>query len=156
VSDNVRVPIDDDKAAVFLMPRLPFRAVAAIKHEVIAARNSSGDSLTSSEVMGILSEGYLLYGIAGWTLDVPFSREAVRDEIMANDERAFTISEQADSLYAEQVLLPLARLGSRSSRNGSTNGSTSVMNGSSPKPRKRSKRSSTSTTPTVAIVTTTQ
>lgn len=148
MSDLKRVEFDDGQQAVFLLPRLPYRVVAAIKYEVVQAREEAGGSLSSPEVLGILSEAYLLHGIASWTLDTKISREAIRTEILEHDERAMFLGEAADELYSEQVILPLLKLAGRSSPNGQTSESTSARNGSSPKPPKRSKRSSTTTTPT--------
>lgn len=155
MSENHRVAIDGGQHSVFLLPRLPYRAVSAIKWEVVMARDAAGGKLGSAEVLGILSEGYIIHGVAGWTLDVPFSREAVKTEILDREERAMLIGEEADGLYSPHVLIPLVKLGSTSSPATPTNGSTSVRNGSSTKPPKRSRRSSTSTTPTAVTETTT-
>ena len=138
---------------VHLRPKLSWRHVQAIKWDVMILKERSTAALPVSEIMGILSEGYLLYGIADWNLTVPLTRESVQTEILENIDRAILVSDQADELYGPQVMLPLASLGSKSSPGTSINGSISPTNGSSPKRPKRSSRSSTSTSPTEGTAT---
>jgi hypothetical protein len=136
---------------VYLRPVLEWSHVSAIKWSILARKEEAGVDLSTGEVLGLLQEGYLTYGIVRWDLPVPLTRLSVKSEILSHTERASIVAEKADELYSEQVLLPLVRMGSRLSRPTSTNGSTLVTTGSSVAPRKPSKRSSTSISPMAAI-----
>ena len=150
-------PHDEDK--VYLNETLSFRQVAALKYDILIAKGAD-EEMSTGETVALLSELYLLAGINAWTLQdeeaqpIQVSRGEIRGRLLANPQAALLVAEVADQLYAEKVMLPLLGLGWKSSANGSTNGSTSATNGSSPKPRKRSKRSSTSTIPTDVTATT--
>ena len=148
--DLISVEIDEG-LHVYLLPALKWRHVSAIKWDILVEKERAGMDLPAGEIIGMLQEGYITYGVARWDLPIPLTRESVQTEILAKTDRALIVAEKADELYSEQVLLPLVRMGSRSSQPTSTNGSTSATTGSSAKPRKPSKRSSTSITPTVAI-----
>ena len=146
------IPVGIDEGLhVYLLPRLKWRHVSAIKWEILVEKEKAGIDLPAGEIIGLLQEGYITYGVARWDLPVPLTRESVASEILGNVERASIIAEKADELYSEQVLLPLVRMGAKSSPPTSSNGSTSATTGSSAAPRKPSKRSSISTTPTAAI-----
>ena len=146
------IPVGIDEGLhVYLRPILEWSHVSAIKWSILARKEEAGVDLSTGEVLGLLQEGYLTYGIVRWDLPVPLTRESVASEILGNVERASIIAEKADELYSEQVLLPLVRMGAKSSPPTSSNGSTSATTGSSAAPRKPSKRSSISTTPTAAI-----
>jgi len=146
------IPVGIDEGLhVYLLPRLKWRHVSAIKWEILVEKEKAGIDLPAGEIIGLLQEGYITYGVARWDLPVPLNRESVASEILGNVERASIIAEKADELYSEQVLLPLVRMGAKSSPPTSSNGSTSATTGSSAAPRKPSKRSSISTTPTAAI-----
>lgn len=148
--DLISVEIDEG-LHVFLLPHLKWRHVSAIKWDILVEKEKAGIDLPAGEIIGLLQEGYLTYGIARWDLPVPLTRESVQTEILSRTERASIVAERADELYSEQVLLPLVRMAAKSSPATSTNGSTSATTGSSAEPRKRSRRSSTSITPTAAI-----
>jgi hypothetical protein len=148
--DLISVEIDEG-LHVFLLPHLKWRHVSAIKWDILVEKEKVGTDLPAGEIIGLLQEGYLTYGIARWDLPVPLTRDSVQSEILARTERASIVAERADELYSEQVLLPLVRMAAKSSPATSTNGSTSATTGSSAEPRKRSRRSSTSITPTAAI-----
>ena len=143
--DLVAVELEDG-LTVYLLPRLKWRHVSAIKWDLLVEKERLG-TLPAGEIIGLLQEGYLLYGIAQWTLPVPLTREAVQSEILAHTDRAAILADKADELYSEQVLLPLVKLGAQSSAPMSNNGSTLPTTGSSAKRPKPSKRSSTSTIP---------
>jgi len=148
--DLIPVGIEDG-LHVYLLPRLKWRHVSAIKWEILVEKEKAGIDLPAGEIIGLLQEGYITYGVARWDLPIPLTRESVVTELLGNVERASIIAEKADELYSEQVLLPLVRMGAKSSPPTSTNGSTSPTTGSSAAPRKPSKRSSISTSPTAAI-----
>jgi hypothetical protein len=161
------IPVGIDEGLhVYLLPRLKWRHVSAIKWEILVEKEKAGIDLPAGEIIGLLQEGYITYGVARWDLThevwdekkkatvvaiKPLTRESVATEILGNVERASIIAEKADELYSEQVLLPLVRMGAKSSPPTSTNGSTSATTGSSGKHPKPSKRSSITTTPTAAI-----
>lgn len=131
---------------VYLRPKLEWRHVVAMKWDIIAIKEDAVD-LPTGEIMGILSEGYVLFGIAEWNLTVPLSRETIRTHILQDVERASNVSEIADTLYGPQVLLPLARLGAKSLSSMPSNRSTSATIGSSDEPLTPSSPSLTSTSP---------
>jgi hypothetical protein len=148
--DLISVEIEEG-LHVYLLPHLKWRHVSAIKWDILIEKEKAGIDLQAGEIIGLLQEGYLTYGIARWDLPVPLTREAVQSEILGRTDRASIVAEKADELYSEQVLLPLVRMAGKSSPDTSINGSTLAMTGSSAEPRKRSRRSSTSITPTAAI-----
>lgn len=148
MSGLVKVEVDGETFQ--FLPRLPFRAVAAMRYNIGAARQEAGEDLSSGEVMAVLSEGYLLFGLAKWSLKPPLNRQTIRSEILDNPMRGPVLSDKADAIYSEQVLLPLVNLAGRSSPSTQTNGSTSPMSDSSEKRQKRSKRSLTSTSLTAS------
>ena len=151
--DLISVEIDEG-LHVYLLPHLKWRHVSAIKWDILVEKEKAGVDLPAGEIIGLLQEGYLLYGIARWDLPMPLTRESVQTEILGRTDRAAIVAEKADELYSEQVLLPLVRMGAKSSPDTSTNGSTSAIGNGSPKRRKRSKPSLTSTTPMDATATT--
>ena len=147
--DLVAVELEDG-LTVYLLPRLKWRHVSAIKWDLLVEKERLGN-LPAGEIIGLLQEGYLLYGIARWDAPEPLTREAIEREILARTDRAAVLADKADELYSEQVLLPLVKLGAQSSQPMSSNGSTLPTTGSSAKRPTHSKRSSTTTTPTDAI-----
>jgi hypothetical protein len=143
MSGLVKVELDGETFQ--FLARLPFRAVATIRYNVGTARQEAGEDLSPGEVMAVLSEGYLLFGLAKWSLKTPINRPAIREQVLDNPERGPVLSDRADAIYSEQVLLPLVKLAGRLSPSTQTNGSISPTMDSLPSPRKRSKRSLTST-----------
>lgn len=111
------------------------------------------------ETLAFLSEWYLLYCIASWTLRdqkgkaIPVSKANVETYLLAKPTEALAVVEVADERYNEVLLLPLALRASTSSPPTRTNGSTSPTPGPGPRP-KRSRPSSTASTQTAAIATT--
>ena len=84
------------------------------------------------------------------------ARPAIREFINDHQDIVFDdLVDEADNLYAEQVLLPLVRRAQTSSPPSPTEPSTSAETGLEETPRKPSRRSSTSTTRTNGITTTT-
>lgn len=148
--DLISVEIDEG-LHVYMLPALKWRHVSAIKWDILVEKEKAGIDLPAGEIIGLLQEGYITYGIARWDLPMPLTRESVAREILGRTDRASVVAEKADELYSEQVLLPLVRMAAKSSPDTSTNGLTSATTGSSAAPRRRSKRSSTSITPTAAI-----
>ncbi len=141
-----------DGDTVTLRPKLDFRSALHARNTVILLRQEGVEDV--AEILASLTEVYLRVGIESWTLvdakgkAVPVSRDAVRDLMTDHPEAAMTIGDEADELYSEAVISPLVARASTSSPPTPTKDSTSVTNGSSPTPRKRSKPSSTITTRT--------
>jgi hypothetical protein len=146
------IPVGIDEGLhVYLRPVLEWNHVSAIKWNILVEKEKAGIDLPAGEIIGLLQEGYITYGVARWDLPVPLTRVSVRTEILLRTDRASTVAEKADELYSEQVLLPLVRMGAKSSPSMPINGSTSATTGSPVAHRTRSKRSSTSITPMAAI-----
>ena len=143
---------------VNLRPKLDFRSALSARNTVILIKQEDPDA-SAADILASLTEVYLLLGIESWTLTdgkgkaVPVSRQAVRDLMAEHSEEAMTIGDEADGLYSEAVITPLVVRASSYSPPTPISGSTSVTNGSSSVPRKRSKRYSTTTTPTDVIET---
>lgn len=158
-------PRHPDGDTVELRERLGFRDATAIRFDISVYRatlEESGNGEASvGEVLAVLSEGYVLYGVTGWTfvdeLDKPLAvnRPNIRARILEDWDVAALVSDAADDLYAEAVMHPLLRTGSPSSRRSPTNASTSPSPSSPTELPTPSKPSSTSTTPTDDIETTT-
>lgn len=145
-------PHDED--VVTLKDRLSFHEATAIRKGIRLATDDD-DPMATEERLARAVEGYILQGIAAWTLvdergkRLPVSRVAIAEHILAHDEAAFLVGEAADPLYAGAVVLPLLRRASSSSPSTPTASSTSPTNGGRPTPLpKRSSRSSTTSTPT--------
>jgi hypothetical protein len=145
---------------VSLRVTLDFRSVTAIRHG-ISLRENDGSDLYPAEVLAVLTEGYVLYGIESWTLTdekgkpLELSRAAIREQILARVDVAATVGDAADDLYGKAVLLPLLVRASKSSPPTQTAPSTSVPRPSRARRPKPSRRSSTTTTPTDGTATTT-
>ncbi len=141
-----------DGDTVTLREKLDFRSALHARNTVILLRQD--DVTDAAEILAALTEVYLRVGIESWTLAdakgkaVPVSREAVAALMTDHPDAAMTIGDEADELYSEAVISPLVARASKSSPPTPTKDSTSVTNGSSPTPRKRSKPSLTTTTRT--------
>jgi hypothetical protein len=113
----------------------------------------------SAEVLAILSEYYILYGVQSWTIvgtdrrKVEVTPDSVRAELLEHPD-VWMLVEAADDLYHEQVLRDLVRKAERLSPPSQTAVSTSPKRGSRPARRKPSKQSSISTIPTAGTETT--
>lgn len=143
---------------ITLRDRLDFRTATTIRKS-IALGSDDGTPLGAAEVLAILTEGYVLYGIEAWTLvddrgkPLPVTRSSIRDRILDSPTAyvsATMIGDAADDLYGPQVLLPLLARASISSPPLPTEPSMSPKPGPAKLPRP-SKRSSTSTTRTDGI-----
>lgn len=144
-----------DGDTVELREKLDLHAGVAVQRLVIDA-NQAGVGLGAAELVGILSEGYLIYGVEGWSflneqgLPLPCTKDTIRSVLLADFTLAAPVAEAADELYMAAVILPLANRARSSSPTTLTNGSTS------PRPRgtrshpKQPKPSSTTTSLTDA------
>jgi hypothetical protein len=146
-----------DHDTVTFRDRLDFRGGMVIRKAITMLKVEDPDS-GAAEVLAAMSEHYMLEGISGWTLvddkgkPVEADKSAIRAFINDHQDIVFdSLVDEADNLYAEQVLLPLVRRAQPSSPTSPTEPSTSAPIGSEAKPRKPSRRCSTSTTPTAAI-----
>jgi hypothetical protein len=150
-----------DGDTVMLRDRLDFRAATTIR-KAIGMLYLEDPEASAAEVLALLTEHYLLFGIAGWSMvdekgkPTACGKTAIRRFIEDRPDIAEMIGDEADGLYSEQVMLPLVARAQRSSAPSPTAGSTSTRNNSPPKRPRRSRQSSTTTTPTDATGTITR
>jgi hypothetical protein len=160
--DEVR-HLDGD--TITFRDRLDFHAAATIRKSVgLLYGEYDGEPakrILPGEVLALLTEHYVLFGVESWTLvdEKGKAVEPTRSEINSrlldtHQDVTLDISNEVDILYAEQVMLPLLQLASKSSPTSPTGNSTSPTRASTRPPRKPSKRSSITTIPTGATVTT--
>ena len=138
---------------ITLREKLDFRSCIALRNEVIALKQADPDS-SLSEVLALLTEQYVVFGVESWSLaddsgPIPVTHPNVREYLLAHPIEVMAIGNEADERYSA-VMLPLLMRASESSQPTPTDTSTSPMNGSSAEPPTPLKRSSTSTTPTDA------
>ena len=145
---------------VTLRDRLDFRSGVTIRKALGVLYTDDPDA-AFADVLGVLTEQYLLLGIESWTLvdekgqKVEASKPAIRAFMEAHPEAAMDIGNQADGLYNEQVLLPLLTRGSTPSPDSPTDESTSATDGTNPTPPTPSRPSLITTSQTVDIEPTT-
>jgi hypothetical protein len=148
---EVKIPCvcgNHDEDTITLREKLGFVEASAIRNGIAIRRAESGDDLETGEILAILTEGYILYGVESWSIKEPVTRANIRRLILANWEAASVLADAADEAYSSAVMLPLLARASTSSRPTPTNGSTSPSPSSPTPPPKPSKRSSISTIPT--------
>lgn len=144
---------------VTLRDTLDFHAVTAIRHAVSFLEAEDTTAYTA-EVLATLTEGYVVHGIASWTLvgddgkPLPASRANIRERLLPDVLAASAVGDAADDLYGEKVLLPLLVRASTSSATTPTETSTSPRTDSPKRPRTPSSPSSTTSTRTAATETT--
>ena len=144
-----------------LHPKLGFRSVDAIKTG-LAAMYIDDPEAGIGEVLAVLREGYVLQGVASWTVvdengePVTLTKGAIRERLLSVPDAAAIIADAADALYAEAVLAPLLRAASNSSPPTPTEASTSAPTGSSDTPPTPPSPSSTTTSRTDDTTTITQ
>jgi hypothetical protein len=154
--DGSRHPDGDD---VHLHERLSFRSAVTMQKSVISLRSEVDDPSTA-EILAVLTEAYIVYGVSAWTLQdakgkaIPVNRSTITEHLLSNLGAALEVADAADDLYQEAVLLPLVARGSRSSVTTPTSESTSPPTSSPAEPPRPLKRSSTSTSRTDATATT--
>ena len=147
-----------DHDTVTLREKMDFRSSIAIRNAL--AVESLGGELPLADILAILAERFVLYGIESWSLrdaknqPVPVSRQAITDLILSDIELATDIADAADDLYRDAVLLPLVQRGQRSSPSTPTTEPTSPTTSGSGRRQRQSSRSSISTIPTAATETT--
>ena len=154
--EAVRHPDGD---TITLRDKLTFVEGKAV--QLYASAVDSDDFMArGAEALARLSEGYVLWGIAKWSLvdekgkPISVGHTAIREHLLSKPALAGLITEEADVLYKESVYDPLALRALRSSVSTSTTKPTSLPTVLAPKPRRPSKRSSTSTTRTAGTETT--
>ena len=133
---------------VYLRPKLGLgRAMAVIN-------GAAGDFGDEEAVAFALTAGYPRYGIADWNLTNGDGKKQPIDgehllRFTNEDPRAMQVAIRGNELYSEEVTGPLVALAQTSSPATSTNGSTSVSNGTEPSTKRprRSKPSSITTIP---------
>ncbi len=147
---EVRHPKGD---TVRLREKLGFREAVQARNVIVLLKQDDPDA-DVADILGALTEVYLLVGIESWTLTdergrpIEPTRPAIRQFMADHTQEAMDIGEEADTLYSEAVVLPLVARAARSSQPSQTDDSTSAMTGSSPVPLRRSKRSSTTSSQT--------
>ena len=154
-----RCPGEHGEDVITFYDRLDFRRATTITKAIGFIENTD-PATRPAEVLATLSEFYILYGVKEWTLVGPNKRalevttQNLRAQLLEHPDAGLLV-ETADSLYQEQVLLPLVARVSGSSQRSRTEPSTSPTPRSTrPKHPKQSKLSSISTTPTDGIETT--
>ena len=147
------------KDTVTLKDRMDFRASIAIRN-ALALEAGDGGEIDMADILAILTERFIRYGIASWSLvdaknqPVPVSQDAISRLILSDIDLATDIGDEADERYREAVMLPLLLRGQRSSQPSPTTGSTSPATTPSTKRRTRSSRSSITSLPTADTTTT--
>ena len=143
---------------VTLRDTLGFVATQTARNAIHLARSDAkeqGVDLDAAYALAVLTEQYLMLGIAAWSLvdekgkPSPVNRATIRafmEDPDADDVVTF-VADEADGLYAGKVMLPLLRTASSSSPRTPT-ASTSPTPGSGKAPAKPSRPSSISTIPT--------
>lgn len=145
-------PHDGD--TVTLRDKMDLRTGTALQSLIIESIRSAENRLDQADIVGILNEGYLLYGISAWTLTdargraLEPSKENIRTHLLSDFAISAPIAEAADDLYPAAAIDPLVRRASMSSPATPTNDSTSPP--PTTLPQKPSRRSSTTTSPTGA------
>lgn len=135
---------------------LDFRSAVTIRNAVIWLKQTEDPGAGFAEILGLLTEQYVLCGITSWTLvdsendPVPVTKANIRERLLERADMAnlAALADAADGLYAEKVMLPLAASLSASSPRTPTDASTSVPSGSQSEPQKLSKPSSTTSSQT--------
>lgn len=141
---------------VNLRERLGFVQAESIRNRIAMRQADAGQDLEPEEVLAILTEGYILYGVESWTLaddagPLAVTRTNIRAYIVDRWDIAPDVAEDADEAYASAVMLPLLAKASRSLPSTPTEPSTSPSPSTGTEVPTPSKRSSTTTTPTDAI-----
>jgi len=145
---------------VTLHDRLDFRSGVTIRKALGVLYTDDPDA-GFADVLGVLTEQYLLLGIESWTLvdekgqKLEANKPAIRAFMESQPETAMDIGNQADALYNEQVLLPLLTRGSTPSPDSPTDESTSATDGTNPTPPTPSRPSLITTSQTADIEPTT-
>jgi hypothetical protein len=146
-SGDTRHPDGDE---VHLRERLDFRAATTMR-KVIALVYHEDPEASVADILGALTEHYVLLGVESWTLvdarnkPIPVTKPAIREHLLSHPDIAMEVGDAADELYSESVVDPLVAKASSSSPPTPTDDSTSAPTDSTrPTP---SSPSSTSTTP---------
>lgn len=156
---EVRHPTGDN---IELKVPLDFRSAATMQHSINVLRLTRGDDvqLPIEEILGVLTESYLRFGIRSWTLvdpagkPIPVTPTTVDMYLMPNLTAAALVGDEADAVFSEVILLPLVKRASTSSPDTPTTDSTSAPTGSPIEAPTPLRPSSTSTIPTDDIDTT--
>ena len=158
---SVRHPDGD---TVNLRETLDFRTANTLHKSIQLYRHElSEDGATASvpEVLAMLTEGYVLYGIESWSLTdednkpLPVTKGNIERRILTDITTAERIGDAADELYAEKVMLPLLQRESSSSPPLPTDESTSAPTDSPPEHPTPSRPSLITTSQTADIEPTT-
>jgi len=154
-------PRHPDGDTITLREKLDFRTAATIQHAISVLRLEEREPQVE-EVLARLTEAYVRYGIASWSLvdeagaPIPVSPQAVDAYLFSNLTAAMIVGDEADERFSGAILLPLLQRASTSSPATPTTDETSPPTGSpeSPAPPTPLRPSSTTTTPTDGTATT--
>jgi hypothetical protein len=141
-----------DGDTVTVRAALDFQGAVAVRNVIALMAGETG--VAEADILAALSETYLYHGIESWTLvddrgkDIPVNRANIHDLLLSHPFEAMTVSDEADGMYQEAVVLPLVNRAAASSPSTPTDDSTSVTTDSSLPPPTPSSPSSISTTPT--------
>lgn len=142
-----------DADTVTLRDRLDFHGAISTRNQ-IAMLYLEDAAASAGEVLAVLSESYILFGVESWTLvdekgkAIIVTRPAIREHLLGAPESIGELIEAADELYAPQVMLPLLAAAQKSSPPSPIKRSTSAKKASGTPHPTPLKRSSTTTTPT--------
>lgn len=145
-----------DGDTVYLFPKLGLQGGVLAERQI---RDMAGER-TPNEILAVLTETFVLHGIADWTLvdadakPVEVTEQAKRAIVLSDWGFARMIADKADSLYTAAVLDPLLTRSSNGSRQPSTAASTRPPKRSASKRQKPPQSSSTATSQTGATTTT--
>jgi len=138
---------------VTMKPKLDYLGLAAGTMAITVLKQQDSESDTA-DILARLSSVWLLEGIESWTLTddkgkaIPVARSTIRAFMDEHFYEATVVAAEGTELYQASVIDPLVKRVATSSPPTPTTDSTSVSNGGSDKPQKRTRRSSITTIPT--------
>jgi len=147
-----------EQDTIYLRPKLGLSGGVALQGLLLRMIKEAPDTGIDADLLGgLMSEGYLLNGVVGWTLSdengqpVPVSPQTISDKLLGDFQVAEPIANVADNLYYEPVLAPLLGRLRDSLQTSPTSASTSATRRSRAKtasqPSRSTRRSSKRPTP---------
>lgn len=143
-----------DADTVTLRDKLDFHATTSIRKQIGIVKMDDPDTSTG-EILAVMTEHYLLFGIEAWTITdakghaIEVDRAAIRAFLeRVPPDTEMDLTDAADELYSARVLRPLVARGQSSSPPSPMAGSTSAKRSSGTTRPRQPKRSSTSTSRT--------
>jgi hypothetical protein len=137
-----------EQDTIYLRPKLGLSGGVALQGLLLRTIKESPQLGFDADLLGgIMSEGYLVNGIVGWTLvdedgqPVPVTPQTIGNKLLLDFEVAEPIASMADDLYYEPVLAPLLKKLSISLQTSPTSASISATKKSRAKTASRPSRS---------------